>query len=229
MSENKKVLFVLTSVSEIPDTEKETGFWMEEFATPYYTFQDAGVDVDIASIDGGEAHPDPASMSKDHEALKRLEADPGVLAKLDQTVPVSRVHINGYQGIFMPGGHGTMWDFPENPILSRLISDFYADHRIIGAVCHGPAALVGPEKPDGRPLVEGHRINAFTNEEEKQAKLEEVVPFLLESRLKKLGARFESTEAFQPHAVRDGVLVTGQNPASSEETAKLMLEALQKG
>lgn len=226
---DKSILMVLTSNTEMGDDSRETGFWFEEMSVPYYIFKDAGIHVDIVTIEGGAAHPDASSLVDAAQKAKnvaRFLEDAAAMAALQETQPIDQIRSEKYSGVFLPGGHGAMWDFPENPFLSRILSDFYAEGKLIATLCHGASAFVGAEKPNGRPIVEGHRINCFTNEEEKAAGLDEIVPFLLETRVRKLGGKFEAVENFQAHAVKDRQLITGQNPASSEMTAILMRDSL---
>lgn len=225
-----KILMVLTSHDRLGDTDRQTGFFFEELAAPYWAFVDAGHEVEIASVAGGKVDPDPSSLAENEderpESVRRFLDDPKAMAKLENTQAVGAVDPQQYDGIFLPGGHGTMWDFPRNTALAEMVSAIYDRGGVVGAVCHGPAGLVNARRPDGEPLVKGKRINGFTNAEEEAVGLADVVPFLLQSRLEELGADFEHGEPFGAHAVRDGRLVTGQNPASSQKTAELMLEAL---
>ncbi|MGJ3264811.1 MAG: type 1 glutamine amidotransferase domain-containing protein [Salinarimonas sp.] len=225
-----RILIVLTSHATLGTTGRPTGFYYEELAAPYYALVDAGHTVEIASIAGGAPKADPASLdaeeAKRPQAVRRLLADAAAMDALTRTAAVATIDPAAYDAVFLPGGHGTMWDFPESDALTRAISAIYARGGVVGAVCHGPAGLLGATRPDGRPLVEGLRVNGFTDEEEDKVGLASVVPFLLESRLVAQGARFEKAGPFEPFAVRDGRLVTGQNPMSSEPTVALMLEAL---
>ncbi|GGK19415.1 type 1 glutamine amidotransferase domain-containing protein [Salinarimonas ramus] len=225
-----RILIVLTSHHTLGDTGKATGYYYEELAAPYYAFVDAGHTVEIASIAGGAPKADPASLDADEAKrpsdVRRLLADEAAMDALSRTIAIADVDPSGYDAVFLPGGHGTMWDFPDNAALARAVSTIHAAGGIVGSVCHGPAGFVGATRPDGRPLVEGVRINGFTDEEEAKVGLVDTVPFLLESRLVALGARFEKGGPFTSYAVRDGRIVTGQNPMSSERAAALMLEAL---
>jgi len=225
-----KTLIVLTSHTTLGDTGRTTGFYFDEMATPYWSLIDAGHLVDIASIAGGPATHDPGSIKSDPSnrpaAVNRFLEDADAMAKLYNTFPVSHVDAIDYDAIFVPGGHGTMYDMPDSTSLANVVSQAYAQGGVIGSVCHGPAGLVSAQKPDGTPLVAGLRVNAFTDAEEEAAGLTDEMPFLLETRLRKLGAKFESTENFRSHAVRDGQLVTGQNPASVGAVSQLLIEAL---
>ena len=225
-----RVLIVLTSHTKLGDTGRDTGFYFDEMATPYWALVDAGVDVEIASIAGGKAVHDPSSLADDPAQrpapVSRFLEDKTAMTKLADTIAIGDIDAAQYDAVFLPGGHGTMYDFPENADLADVVSKIYAAEGVVGAVCHGPAGLVGATRPDGQPLVAGLRVNGFTNAEEDAVNLTDAMPFLLESRLRELGGGFEGTENFQSHAVRDGRLVTGQNPASADAVAKLLLEAL---
>jgi putative intracellular protease/amidase len=225
-----KILIVLTSHGDMGTTGRATGFYFEELAVPYWAFTDAGHEVHIASIAGGKAVHDPGSLKADVAArpasVQRFVADGSAMAKLEPTLAVAEVNPQDYAGIFLPGGHGTMWDFADNPALSRAVSGVYANAGLVGAVCHGPAGLVGAIKPDGTPLVASLRVNSFTDAEEEALGLTGVVPFALESRLRELGAKFEGAPNFTAKAVQDGRLITGQNPMSSAAVAALFVEGL---
>jgi putative intracellular protease/amidase len=232
MSEMPKMLIVLTSHDRLGATGRETGFYWEELAVPYWAFRDAGIDVELVSIAGGKPPADPTSLAEDkaknHAAVNRFLADRGAMAALGATARLTGAEDpGGYAGIFIPGGHGTMYDLPGSTALARVVGAMFDAGKLVGAVCHGPAGLVAAKRADGRPIVEGRRVNGFTDAEEKAAGLVEAVPFLLESRLRELGGRFEGGADYAPFAVRDGNLVTGQNPASAEPVAKQMLEVLQ--
>lgn len=223
-----KALFVLTSHDRLGATGRPTGWYLEEAAVPYRILRDAGFSVDIASIAGGAAPLDPSSRPAPGEATAPVAAflaDPEVAARLAHTIPIADVDEHAYDLVFLPGGHGTMWDFPVCEPLARVIQTVYFNGGVVGAVCHGPAGLVGVMGRDGRPLVAGRRVNAFTNEEEHAVGLGEVVPFLLEEQLKAAGALFRKSPPFNAHAERDGRLVTGQNPQSAEAVAHELLAA----
>lgn len=224
-----KVLIVATSHDRLGETGEKTGFYWEELAAPYWVFVDAGCEVEIASMAGGEPAADPKSVSREGQrvaAVERFTADPAAMAKLAGAKAVAAVDPVGFDAVFLAGGHGAMWDMPDHPALGRLIGAIHGQNGVVAAVCHGPAGLVGPKAPDGSPLVAGKRVAGFTDEEERMVGLTQVVPFLLESRMRELGAFPEPGPAFQPKAVRDGRLVTGQNPMSSDAAAGLVLEAL---
>jgi len=226
---SQRALVILTSHAETGSTGEPTGFYWEELAAPYWALRDAGYAVELASVAGGEPPADPSSAGADDRPapVARFLDDAGAMRDLAATRPVAEVDGADYDVVYLPGGHGTMWDLAQTDAVGAAVSRAWAAGAVVGAVCHGPAGLVGAKAEDGTPLVAGRRVNAFTDAEERAAGLEDVVPYLLETRLRQLGARFEANaEPFGPHAVRDGRLVTGQNPASSERVAELMLEAL---
>ncbi|NER80325.1 MAG: type 1 glutamine amidotransferase domain-containing protein [Leptolyngbya sp. SIO1D8] len=224
-----RILIVLTSHDQMGDTDEKTGFWLEEFTSPYYTFLDAGAEVTLASIQGGPAPIDARSLGEDSqtETTQRFMADEAAKQALANTMPVSDASVDDYDAIFLPGGHGTMWDFPESTALTTLIEAFDRAGKVISAVCHAPAALVNVKADNGASLVKGKKITAFTDSEERAVQLEAVVPFMLETRLRELGADFEGGPDFTPLIQQDGNLITGQNPPSSEPAAKAVLAALQ--
>ena len=229
MSAALNVLIVLTSHAQMGATTEPTGFWLEEFTTPYYAFIDAGAHVEVASIKGGRAPIDPRSLQaeagKEPASVKRYLADPGLQAMLEHTPAVDTVAKRDYDIVFLPGGHGTMWDLPGSATLSQLVVATLERGDIVSAVCHGPAGLVNARYKDGKSVVAGRKVAGFTNTEEQAVGLATVVPFLLESRLRELGGHYESGPDFQPFAVVDGNLVTGQNPASSGKAAELAIAA----
>ena len=228
MSEALRVLMILTSHATMGEGGEPTGVWFEELATPYYAFRDAGAEVRVVSIEGGPVPIDPRSRKQKGEnpaSVERFLADAYAVRSIEFSAKVTDVSAAGYDIVFLPGGHGTMWDLPRSEALTRLVSEAWQGGAVVSAVCHGPAGLVNARDPAGRPIVQGRRVSAFTDSEERAAGLTEKVPFLLETRLRELGARFEGGPDFQSFAVRDGRLVTGQNPASSAEVARLALEA----
>jgi putative intracellular protease/amidase len=229
MSATLKVLIVLTSNAVMGNGGHPTGFWLEEFTSPYYAFADAGATIEIASVAGGPAPIDPRSLpasGKVSASVERYTKDPALQAALQKTVAVASVASKDYDIVFLPGGHGTMWDLPGSEALAALVARTLIRGAVVAAVCHGPAGLVGARYADGKPVVAGRRVSAFTNSEERAAKLDKTVPFLLEDRLRALGAHFESGPDFQPFAIADGNLVTGQNPASSARVAELAIAAI---
>jgi len=220
----KMVLIMITSADKLGD--HPTGVWLEEVASPYYAFLGAGLQVVLGSINGGKPTVDDASLQGDAltETAKRFQEDADAQAKFAATMPLSDVQAADYQAIFLPGGHGTCVDFPDNEKLIALIEDIYKNNGIVSSVCHGPTSLVNV-KINGEPIVKGKKVCAFSDEEEKMVKLDSIVPFMLETRLRELGADYQVGEAWAPKAVADGRLITGQNPASSEEVAKLVVAA----
>ena len=225
---NLRILIVLTSHDQLGDTGQATGFWLEELANPYYIFLDAGAAVTLASIQGGRAPLDPKSHLAESQTddTKRFLADSAAQDRLANTIAIDQVNADDYDAIFLPGGHGTMWDFATSSALRNLIEAFDQKEKIIAAVCHAPAGLVTVKTASGEPLVKDKVVTAFTNSEEKAVALDTVVPFLLETRLRELGAKFESGPDWGPLAKQDGNLITGQNPASSGAAAKAVLAAL---
>lgn len=225
----KHVLFVLTSHARLGNTGKATGVFLEELAVPYWYLLDRGHAVRFASIAGGEAPIDPGSRepSQLSPAVERLLADEQVMAALRETSAVDTCSIDDFDALYLPGGHGTMWDLPSSEGLARLVGNAFDAGRVVAAVCHGPAGLVGAKLADGKPLVAGRRMAGFTDAEERAVGLSEVVPFLLEHRLRELGADVVVAPNFTSNVVRDGRLVTGQNPQSSEALAVALAAALE--
>lgn len=225
-----KVLIVLTSHDKLGDTGKPTGFWLEEFAAPYYVLHDAGVEIVLASPAGGQPPLDPKSDEPDSQtdATRRFRADAAAAAQLASTVKLDSVAAADFDAVFYPGGHGPMWDMPDNTTSITLIEALLAAGKPVGAVCHAPAALVNVRNPDGSYLVKDRAVTGFTNGEEDAVGLTAVVPFLLEDKLLERGGRYTKTTDFHPHVEVDGLLVTGQNPASSEPAAQALLGLIQK-
>lgn len=223
------ILMVLTSHDQLGDTGEKTGFWLEEFATPYYYFIDNGATVTLASPKGGLPPVDPKSSAPENqtENSKRFESDPEAQAVLVNTEVLSEIDFSQFDGVFYPGGHGPMWDLAEDEDSIRLIENFYKAGKPVAAVCHAPAALRHVEI-DGEPLVYGKKVTGFTNSEEEAVGLTKVVPFLLEDELKRLGGKYESGEDWKSFTVVDGLLVTGQNPGSSEDVAQLLISLLRE-
>lgn len=224
-----KIVMIMTSNAHMGVADKPTGVWFEELATPYYAFVDAGASVTLASINGGPAPIDPRSAKPrgDNEhSVDRFLGDDEASSALNATISVAALDVSHFDAVFLPGGHGTMWDLPESTDLAMFLDEAWAQGKVIAAVCHGPAGLVNVKDVTGEPLVKGRRLTGFTDSEERAAGLVETVPFLLETRLRALGGDFESVEDFKPFAIADGRLITGQNPASSGLTAKLTLDAL---
>jgi putative intracellular protease/amidase len=224
------ILMVLTSHDQLGDTGKKTGFWLEEFAAPYYVLKDAGQEITLASPKGGQPPVDPKSDDPDTQtdATRRFKGDAEAQAQLASTKRLGSVRSSDFDAVFYPGGHGPLWDLTEDAQSKALIEQTLADGRPVALVCHAPAVLKNVQAQDGAPLVEGKSVTGFTDEEEEAVGLTNVVPFLLEDVLKQLGAKFSKAEPFKPHVVREGLLITGQNPSSSEPAAKALLEALTK-
>ncbi|MEE2860894.1 MAG: type 1 glutamine amidotransferase domain-containing protein [Pseudomonadota bacterium] len=222
-----KALIILTSHDTLGDSGKPTGFYWEELAAPYWILSDAGYRVELASIRGGRPPADPSSEADEAvtAAVRRFWADDAAMHRLDHTERVEDVEVSGCDIVFLPGGHGTMWDLPESEALGALLARAWDAGAVVGAVCHGPAGLLAAKLSSGASLVEGRRVAGFTNAEEDAVGLSDTVPFLLQERLKAQGASFQCGPDWQSFAVSDGKLVTGQNPASSAEVARLMLEA----
>lgn len=224
-----KILMVLTSHDRMGDTGHETGFWLEEFAAPYYVFKDAGAEITLASPKGGLPPVDPNSQAEEAltEETRRFEADAEAKAQLAETRRLSEVEVGDFDAVFFPGGHGPLWDLTGDSDARRLVEGFLAAERPVAAVCHAPTVLLEARTPAGEPLVKGRKVTGFANSEEEAVGLSQVVPHLLEDALQAQGAHYErSGDDFAPFQVRDGLLVTGQNPASSAPTARLLLEVL---
>jgi putative intracellular protease/amidase len=223
-----RILMVLTSHSQLGDTEEKTGFWLEEFVAPYYAFLDAGADVTLAAPQSGLPPVDPRSTEPENqtEATRRFQNDPAAQAALSEPVLLDQVNADNFDALFFPGGHGPMWDLASSDASARLVESFYGQGKVIGAVCHGPAALVKAQTPQGESILKGKRLTAFTNAEEAAVKLDQVVPFALETRLKELGGNFSQADVFQPYVITDGTLVTGQNTPSSAPTAEAVINLL---
>lgn len=222
-----KILIVLTSHDKLGNTGKKTGFWLEEFAAPYYTFLDAGAEITVASPKGGQPPLDPKSDEPDSqtEMTERFRADKAAQQVLANTKVLTEVSETDYDAIFYPGGHGPLWDLTSDKASIKLIEQFYTNGKPVGAVCHAPAVLLQVQI-DGEPLVKGKRVSGFTNSEEAAVQLTDVVPFLVEDELKRLGGLYEKVDDWQVLAAVDGHLVTGQNPASSSAVAGEVLKLL---
>ncbi len=223
-----RIVMVLTSHGELGNTGEKTGFWLEEFAAPYYAFVDAGAEVVIAAPQPGKPPIDPRSCESENqtEATERFQNDGAAQAKLSNPIALDQISVDDADAIFFPGGHGPMWDLANSDAAAKLVEGFYAEGKVVGAVCHGPAALVNAKTSAGESILKGKKLTAFTNAEEKAVQLDQVVPFALESRLRELGGEFSQADVFQTHVVTDGSLVTGQNPPSSAATADAMVQLL---
>ncbi len=225
-----KILFVLTSHSQMGDTGHKTGFWVEEFANPYYTLIDQGVEVTIATPKGGAAPVDPTSNLPQNatEDTKRFNEDETVQKKINETIALADINFEDYDAVFYPGGHGPLWDLVEDATSAKLIQDFDAAKKPIAFVCHAPAALKNVKNAKGEALVKGKKVTGFTNEEEEAVQLTKVVPFLVEDMLKENGGIYSRGAIWAAYAVQDGNLITGQNPASSALVAEMLLKTLRK-
>ena len=225
-----KILMVLTSHDELGTTGHKTGFWLEEFAAPYYVFKDAGAEITLASPKGGQPPLDPKSAEKDFQtpATERFNKDAAAQAALAQTVPLKTVAADDYDAIFYPGGHGPLWDLAEDKDSIALIKAMYSKGKPVAEVCHAPGVLRHARAGDGSPLVRGKAVTGFSNSEEAAVGLTEVVPFLVEDELRRAGGTYSKAADWQPHLVRDGNLITGQNPASAAGVAEKMVELLRK-
>ncbi|WBM69525.1 type 1 glutamine amidotransferase domain-containing protein [Buttiauxella sp. WJP83] len=223
-----KILMVLTSHNQLGNTGKPTGFWLEEFAAPYYVFHDAGLKITLASPKGGQPPLDPKSDAPDAQTddTRRFRHDSDAQQLLANTVKLDSVRAEDFDAVFYPGGHGPLWDLAEDKHSITLIEQFWAAGKPVAAVCHAPGVLRNVKKPDGSPLVKGKRVTGFTNSEEDGVGLTAIVPFLVEDELKKAGGLFERTDDWAEYAVVDGHLVTGQNPASSTIAAEELLKLL---
>lgn len=226
-----KILMVLTSHDKLGATDQKTGFWLEEFAAPYYVFLDAGADVTLASPLGGQPPEDPKSDAPDMQtdATRRFRADASASHALAHTLRLSTISAKDFDAIFYPGGHGPLWDLAEDKTSVALIEAMLAAGKPVAAVCHAPGVLRHARTPQGRPLVEGKKVTGFTDSEEQAVGLTEIVPFLVEDMLKANGGLYSRAGDWQPYVVVDGRLITGQNPASSELAAKSLLDALSAG
>jgi putative intracellular protease/amidase len=224
----KKILMVLTSHDELGNTGQKTGFWVEEFAAPYYAFIDAGVEVTLATPKGGAAPIDPTSTLEDFQttATARYDSDATAQAKIATTVVLSSLNESEFDGVFYPGGHGPLWDLTDNTDSITLIESFLNADKAVATVCHASAALLNVKQASGDFAIKGKAVTGFTNSEEEAVQLTEVVPFLLEDELIKRGGEYQKAEDWHAFAVQDGLIITGQNPASSALAAEKLLAHL---
>lgn len=223
-----KILIVLTSHDQLGETGKKTGFWLEELAAPYYTFIDAGADVTLASPAGGQPPLDPKSNEPDAqtETTKRFEADEVAMQALANTHKLSEVLNQDFDAVFYPGGHGPLWDLAKDQNSISLIEQTVQANKPVALVCHAPGVLRDVKNAEGRPIVEGKSVTGFSNTEEDGVGLTDIVPFLVEDTLKEKGGQYSKAEDWQVHVQQDGLLITGQNPASSAATAEALLKLL---
>ncbi|RKF31499.1 type 1 glutamine amidotransferase domain-containing protein [Paraburkholderia fungorum] len=221
-----KVLMVLTSHDQLGNTGRKTGFWLEELAAPYYTFKEAGVEIVLASPKGGQPPLDPKSNEPANQTdmTRRFELDPEATAQLAATVRLDHVTQADFDTVFYPGGHGPLWDLAEDKNSIALIESFIAAGKPAALVCHAPGVLRHVKAADGKPLVEGKKVTGFTNSEEAAVGLTDIVPFLVEDELKAKGGVYSKGEDWAPYVVTDGLLITGQNPASSSSAAALLIK-----
>ena len=219
---------ILTSHDQLGETGNKTGFWLEEFASPYYVFKDASADITLASPDGGQPPLDPKSDEPDFQtdATRRFKEDQDAQAALANTVKLADVSAEDFDAVFYPGGHGPLWDLAEDRSSIALIESMYAAGKPVAAVCHAPAVFKHTKTSDGSPLVEGKSVTGFSNSEEDAVQLTEIVPFLVEDELKAKGGNYSKGDDWHPYALTDGNLITGQNPASSELAAMAVLDKL---
>ena len=225
-----KALILTTSAHEMGVGGKPTGFYWEELAAPYFALTDAGIAVQFANGTGGMPPADPGSAKPENRSpeVTRFMADASAMAALDASLAVSAVKAEEYVAIFLPGGHGTMWDLAQTPAVGALVAQAFDRGAVVASVCHGAAGLVNETLASGEPLVKGRRVNSFTDAEEQAAGLATTMPYLLETALRNKGAIFEGNPAnFSPYAVQDGHLITGQNPKSTDAVTKLMMQAVQ--
>ena len=225
-----KILMVITSHDKLGNTGRKTGFWLEELAAPYFTFKDAGAQIVLASPKGGQPPLDPKSNEPSFQTdlTHRFEADASAKAQLASTLRLDSVKQSDFDTVFYPGGHGPMWDLAEDPNSIKLIESFIAAGKTIALVCHAPGALRHVKTADGKPLVQGKRVTGFCNTEEEAVGLTKVVPFLVEDELKAKGGLYSKAADWAPYVVTDGLLITGQNPASSGPAASVLLQQLAK-
>ena len=223
----KKVLFVVTSHDQLGNTGEKTGFWVEEFASPYYLLADKNVEITIASPKGGQPPIDPKSELPDFQtpATERYYKDSDLQNKIANTVKLSEVKESDFDAVFYPGGHGPLWDLAEDKKSIELIESFYNNKKPVGAVCHAPAIFKNT-KINGEPLVKDKNVTGFSNTEEDAVQLTDVVPFLVENMLQENGGNYSKSDDWHPYAIEDGHLITGQNPASSELVADLLYNQL---
>lgn len=226
----ENILIIMTSHDQLGDSDKKTGFHYEEMTTPYQIFRHNGYEVTLASIKGGQPPYDPGSLKQpveeNPESVIEFLKNEDSLSQLENTLALDEIKPEHYSAVYFPGGHGTMWDLPNNSKLGTLVTEFYQSGKPVAAVCHGIAALLAVKTKDGSPLVARKRINSFTDSEERAVDLDQVVPFLLESKLRELGANFECAENFEEHVAIDGNIITGQNPASAAAVAESIVEFL---
>ena len=223
-----KVLIVLTSHDKLGDTGEKTGFWLEEFASPYYHLKDAGAQVTLASPSGGQPPLDPKSHAPDFQtdATRRFDDDQAAQKELANTAKLAEMQVEEFDAVFYPGGHGPLWDLHNDSNSIALIEGFIASGKPVAAVCHAPAVLLKAKDQNGDPLVKGKEVTGFSNSEEAAVELAEVVPYLLEDQLVAMGGVYQQVADWNPLVVVDGLIITGQNPASSDAVAEALIKAI---
>jgi len=224
----RKILMVLTSHDQLGNTGQKTGFWVEEFAAPYYAFIDAGVEVTLATPKGGQAPIDPTSTLADFQtaATLRYDADAAAQAKIANTLALSSLNESSFDGVFYPGGHGPLWDLTDNTDSITLIENFLKADKVVATVCHASAVLLNVKNASGDYAIKGKAVTGFTNSEEEAVQLTQIVPFLLEDELIKRGGEYQKAQDWHSFVVQDGLIITGQNPASSALAAEKLLAQL---
>lgn len=231
MTAQKKVAIIATSNGKMGDTGEATGVWLGELTGPYYVFLDAGYDVTVYSISGGKIPVDHRSVNSDGKnepSVERYFQDDAAKWAMTNTPSIEQVNVDEFDAFFLPGGHGTLWDYPQSERLQSIVRTAFEAGKVVAAVCHGPSGLVNVTLTNGNNILKGRRVTGFTNTEEAAVGLTDVVPFLLETRMRERGGNYTKGENFKPYAVHDGNLITGQNPASSVPAAKLVIEALKE-
>ena len=223
---HKRVLLVVTSHDQLGNNGESTGFWLSELSHPYFMLHDSGVEVDIVSIKGGEAVIDPLSMDESDPDNRRFLADDEIRRIIGSMPALPEMDVARYQGIFFAGGHGAMWDFPDDPAVQRAAAAIYEAGHLVASVCHGPAALVNVTLSDGNYLLKGRQVTGFSNKEEAAVGLDEVVPFLLQDKLTERGAIYVERSPWEEHVIVDGQLITGQNPQSAKPASIAMVKRL---
>lgn len=223
-----QVLMVVTSHGQLGDAGQPTGFWLSELAHPFFMLHDSGIAVDIVSIKGGEAVIDPRSKDEDDPDNRRFLADGELMGILNEAPPLRERDTADYQGILFVGGHGAMWDFPDDPAVKRAAAQMYEAGKVVAAVCHGAAALVNVTLSDGRYLIAGRQLTAFSDAEESLVELQQTVPFALQTRLAERGAKFVAASPWEEHVVVDGNLITGQNPQSAKSVGIAVVKYLKE-
>jgi putative intracellular protease/amidase len=224
----KKILFVVTSNGEVKSSGDKTGIWIEEFAAPYYLLKESGAEITVVSPNGGQSPIDPRSTLPDYitKDVKRFLDDPNAQNVLHHTLALNKVNAKNYDAVFYPGGHGPMWDLPDNKYSISLIASFYNSGKPISFVCHGPVALKNVKTKAGTLLLKDKKVTAYANSEEEAGQTTKFIPFLLEDMLKDKGANYVKANDWNPFVVTDGTLITGQNPASAIKVAEALVTAL---